>query len=104
MSPAEHLANQINEAFEKLFEELISQQNDKVLRQARLHIPHLTGDDILNPHDFPQLMTDPVFNYEEGLAAGLMAAQVAVRARILRPLQADEANQAKTRGKDGAHD
>jgi len=72
---------------EALFEELIAQQNEKVLRHARLHIPHLTADDILNPHDYPQLMADPVFNYEEGLAAGLMAAQVAVRARILRPLQ-----------------
>lgn len=72
---------------EQLFEELLTQQNQKVLNQARIHVPHLTGDDVLNPHDYPQLMADPIFNYEEGLAAGLMAAQVAVRARVLRPLQ-----------------
>ncbi|MBL7716111.1 MAG: hypothetical protein JNL01_11660 [Bdellovibrionales bacterium] len=72
---------------ELLLEELLSQQNRKVLNHARMHIPHLTADDILNPHDYPQLMADPVFNYEEGLAAGLMAAQVALRARVFRPLE-----------------
>ncbi len=83
----------IETLFEDLFEEMIQQQNDKVLRQAKLHIPHLTFDDILNPHDYPALMADPVFNYEEGLAAGLMAAQIAVRARILRPLQMNASSQ-----------
>jgi|GEM_PF-312776 len=72
---------------ETLMNELVEQQQAKVLQVARSRLPHLTGDDILNPHDFPLLMTDPFFNYEEGLAAGLMAAQVAIRARILRPLQ-----------------
>jgi hypothetical protein len=72
---------------EELFEELIAHQQTKVLQTARQRIPHLTGDDILNPHDFPELMTDPIFNYEEGIAAGLMAAQMAVRARVLRPYQ-----------------
>ena len=67
-----------------LFEELISHQNQKVLGIARRRLPHLTGDDILNPHDFPELMADPIFNYEEGLAAGLLAAHIAVRARIAK--------------------
>lgn len=69
---------------EKLFEELISQQNEKVLKIARQRLPHLTADDILNPHDFPELLADPIFNYEEGLAAGLMTAQMAVRALMKR--------------------
>lgn len=72
------------ESIEALFEELIAHQQSKVLQTARLRIPHLTGDDILNPHDFPELRADPLFNYEEGIAAGLMTAQMAVRARILR--------------------
>ncbi len=72
------LKNQIDE----LFDELISQQNRKVLATARQLISHLTADDILNPHDFPELMQNPIFNYEEGIAAGLMAAQFAMRARI----------------------
>ncbi len=94
--------NQFEVLLEALFEEMIQQQNDKVLRHAKLHIPHLTFDDILNPHDYPALMADPVFNYEEGIAAGLMAAQVAVRARILRPFQMNASSQTSTRSQRSA--
>ena len=79
--------NSMIDSFEDLFEELISQQQRKVLSLARQRLPHLTGEDILNPHDFPELVRDPVFNYEEGLASGIMTTQMAIRARILRPLQ-----------------
>jgi hypothetical protein len=79
-------ARNLEVEIETLFEELVSQQQAKVLRIARERLPHLTGDDILNPHDFPELMSDPIFNYEEGLASGLMAAQFAIRAQILRRL------------------
>ena len=72
---------------EALMNELVEHQQAKVLQVARARLSHLTGDDILNPQDFPQLMSDPFFNYEEGLAAGLMAAQIAIRARVLRPLR-----------------
>jgi hypothetical protein len=72
---------------EALFEELITQQQQKVLQTARIRLSHLTADDILNPHDFPDLMRDPIFNYEEGLAAGLMTAQMAIRARLLQLLK-----------------
>jgi hypothetical protein len=85
MNFAQMTASQV----ESLFEELIAQQHAKMLQYARNHIPHLTFEDILNPHDYPKLMADPVFNYEEGLAAGLMAAQFAMRARVLRPLQGE---------------
>ncbi|MBI2712196.1 MAG: hypothetical protein HYX41_04945 [Bdellovibrio sp.] len=68
-----------------LFEELLVHQNKKVLNTARDILPHLTAEDILNPHDFPELLQNPIFNYEEGIAAGLLAAQIAVRARILKP-------------------
>jgi hypothetical protein len=78
----------VTSRIETLFEELLEQQQAKVLRIARERLPYLTADDILNPHDYPELMADPVFNYEEGLAAGLMAAQVAIRARVLRELKA----------------
>ncbi len=75
---------------ETLFEELIQQQQKKVLQTARTRLSHLTSEDILNPHDFPALMSDPIFNYEEGLAAGLMTAQMAIRARILVDLKENE--------------
>jgi hypothetical protein len=80
---------------EDLFDEMIRQQQAKVLQTARNHIPHLTAEDILNPHDYPALVADPIFNYEEGLAAGLMAAQIAVRARILRPLRDEDKDKDK---------
>ena len=79
--------NTFEERLEELFGELITQQQKKVLDLARERLPHLTADDILNPDDFPALMSDPIFNYEEGLATGIMAAHVAIRARLLRPLQ-----------------
>ena len=79
-------SEKLSEKIETLFQELIDQQQAKVLKTARDRLPHLTGDDILNPHDFPELMADPIFNYEEGLAAGLLAAQMAIRARVLRYL------------------
>ncbi len=75
----------IEDQIERLFEELITHQQNKTLKTARDRLPQLTGDDILNPHDFPELMADPIFNYEEGLTASLMAAQFAVR-RCLRAL------------------
>ncbi len=66
---------------EALMNELVSHQERKVLQLARSRLPHLTGDDILNSHDFPQLAQDPIYNYEEGIAAGLLSAQIAIRAR-----------------------
>ena len=59
---------------------MIQQQQAKTLRLARERVPGMTGDDLLNPHDFPQLLADPIFNYEDGITAGLMAAQMALRA------------------------
>jgi hypothetical protein len=74
---------------ERLMQELVDQQNAKVLATARLRLPHLTAEDVLNPHDYPELERDPIFNYEEGMASGLLAAQMALRARVLRPFLGD---------------
>lgn len=70
--------------FEALMHEMIAHQQAKVLSLARSRLKHLTGDDILNPHDYPILMQDPHFNYEEGLAAGLIAAEIALRRELFR--------------------
>jgi hypothetical protein len=69
---------------DKLLDEMIHFQQMKVLRQGRVSYPDLTSDDALNPNDFPRLLEDPVFNYEEGIAAGLLSAKMAIRAQILR--------------------
>ena len=59
--------------------EAIVQQRKKVARIAAELRPHLGPDDLLNPHDFPELVRDARFNYEDGLLAGLLVAQMAIR-------------------------
>ena len=77
------------EALEALFDTMIAQQRAKVLRLAREAVPNLGPEDVLNPHDFPELKAHPTFEFEDGILAGLVSAQVAVRAelksRILPP-------------------
>ena len=58
------------------------QQRAKVLAVARSLNARLTEGDILSPHDFPELAESPRFNYEDGLLAGLLSAQIAMRARL----------------------
>jgi len=62
--------------FETFMDQLIAQQQEKVLQIARSVCPHLTPDDILMSH--------PTFNYEEGLATGLMTAQIGLRSHLFR--------------------
>jgi hypothetical protein len=69
---------------EELFEELIAHQRQRVLERARRLNPRITGDDVLSPIDMPELAADAEWNYEDGLLAGYLAAQMAVRAHLLR--------------------
>ena len=70
------------EEMETLLEQMIAQQRAKVLAVARSLNARLTEGDILSPHDFPELAESPRFNYEDGLLAGLLSAQIAMRARL----------------------
>jgi hypothetical protein len=65
---------------ERLLGEMAAQQDAKVLSLARRIVPHLTREDLRNPHDFAPLVESAEFNYEDGILAGLRAAEVAVRA------------------------
>jgi hypothetical protein len=65
---------------ERLLEEMVEQQDAKVLALARRIEPHVTPEDLRNPHDFVALMESAEFNYEDGILTGLRAALVAVRA------------------------
>ena len=60
--------------------EMIAQQEAKVLALARRIVPHVTAEDVRNPHDFAALVASAEFNYEDGILAGLRAAEMAVRA------------------------
>ena len=77
-------------AVQELLNTMISRQREKVLRLAREVLPHLTPEDIRNPQDFPALLRDPLFNYEDGILTGYLGVESALRT---------ERNQAvKTRG------
>lgn len=58
---------------------MIEDQRRKLLELARRLRPGLTADDITQPHDYPELAENWHWNYEDGLLAGLLAAELAVR-------------------------
>ena len=68
-----------NSAITKLLEEMVELQQTKVLKVARDIIPDATPEDIRNPQDFPQLSTDSLFNYEDGILTGYLSLQIALR-------------------------
>ncbi len=61
-----------------ILNQMIQQQQHKLLSVARRIYPHLTDDDLLQPNDFPELETNGDLRYEEGILHGLMAAQAAL--------------------------
>jgi hypothetical protein len=63
---------------------MIIQQRAKVNRLAREAVPDITPDDVLNPHDFPELKEHPTFEYEDGILAGYISSQMAIRAYAAR--------------------
>ena len=69
-----------DERVERLLAEMEAQQEAKVLALARRLVPHLTPEDIRNPHDFAALAASAEFNYEDGILAGLRAVAIALRA------------------------
>jgi hypothetical protein len=65
----------------QLLEEMVDQQQTKVLKVAREIIPDATPEDIRNPQDFPELSADSLFNYEDGILTGYLSMQTALRNR-----------------------
>ena len=72
------------QAIEDLLQRMVEHQELKVLSLARRLRPGLTAEDVRNAHDFREL-DDSDFHYEDGLLAGLLAAQTALRARFRVP-------------------
>lgn len=71
-------------ALDLLLQGLIDHQRARVLAEARRINPRLTADDVLQPDDCPELAGDPRWNYEDGILAGLLSAQMALRAELRR--------------------
>ena len=63
----------------QMLEEMVEHQQVKVLKVARGIIPDATPEDIRNPQDFPELSSDSLFNYEDGILTGYLSLQVALR-------------------------
>ena len=63
----------------QILEGMVVRQREKLLKVARELVPNATPEDIRNPQDFSKLLNDPLFNYEDGLLAGLLSAQAALR-------------------------
>jgi hypothetical protein len=69
----------MNKTAEITLQELIDQQNAKLLKLAQRILPNITPDDILQPNDFPELENNPTFRYEEGILHGFLVVQTALR-------------------------
>jgi hypothetical protein len=63
---------------EKIVRELEAHQIEKVLELARRLRPGLTSEDVLNPHDFPELH-DPDWQFEDGMLTGIQSVAAALR-------------------------
>jgi hypothetical protein len=77
--------NDVIQDCEALLSGMIDQQRAKVTRRAREIMPGCTFEDVLNPDGVEPLRDDPTFNYEDGILAGLLSAQVALRASVFGP-------------------
>lgn len=70
-----------NERFIADLEQMVKQQQDKVLDLARRLRPGLTAEDVLNPQDYVELRDNTAFSFEDGVCAGLRSALAAARRR-----------------------
>jgi hypothetical protein len=82
------IASRLLHGIEALLDQMIEQQRAKVLHLAREALPHLSPEDVMNPFDFPELKAHPTFDYEDGILAGLISAQIALRAELRSPERA----------------
>ena len=76
------IASRLVHGIEALLDQMIEQQRAKVLHLAREALPYLSPEDVMNPFDFPELKAHPTFDYEDGILAGLISAQIALRAEL----------------------
>ena len=73
---------EIFQEIEQCLEEMIRLQREKVFMIAIKLNSSITRDDLFNPQDFVELERSGLFNFEDGILAGLMSAQMALRANV----------------------
>lgn len=64
----------------ELVEEMIEAQRARLLALARRLLPGAAAEDLLQPHDYPELAEHPEFHFEDGILAGYLAVLAALRA------------------------
>lgn len=69
-----------DDGVERLLDEMIATQRDRLTELARRIEPSLGPDDLLQPHDHPALAASADFNFEDGVLAGYLALRAALRA------------------------
>lgn len=75
---------------EAVLERLISQQRAKIAEVAQDIMPHLTAEQVQNPHDYPEIADDAMYNFEDGLLAGLISARMALRTNVFEAYRASD--------------
>lgn len=68
---------------ETVIERMIKQQRDKVREVALDMLPQLSPEELDDPHDYPEVANDAMFNFEDGTLAGLISARQALRTNIV---------------------
>lgn len=66
----------------QLLDQMIEQQQKKVLEIARRFVPGITPEDARNPEDFEELKTSNLFNFEDGILSGYISAKTALLAEM----------------------
>jgi hypothetical protein len=75
---------------DNLLSGMIEQQRAKVFQRAWEIMPGCTFEDVMNPDGVEALRRDHAFNYEDGILAGLISAQIALRAGVFLPHRRSE--------------
>jgi hypothetical protein len=65
-----------------ILDQLTERQRRKVQDLARRIRPGLTEEDLRSLRDHPELWNDPVFRFEDEQLAALVAARIALKARL----------------------
>lgn len=66
----------------QVLDSMILRQQAKVLELGRKWVPHVTDEDLRNAEDFQILKDKPIFHYEDGILAGMIAARTALATEI----------------------
>ncbi len=67
----------------RLIEEMIKEQRRKVIRLAQQLRPGLTDVDLRTLRDLPEINADAGWQYEDGQLAGMVAAKLMLKARLI---------------------